>query len=314
MRFLSTLALAATAAASAAFAASLPALSSGKVSISTLDGSSRLSGSFSARSGVSALAADEAVRLDSDELIRVAFNVQGDEEESVGAPPQIVVQLASTADSSRVHSWSTPANKKNGKVTWSQRVDRLPAQTLSTSDGVYSLRLLVAGQQGMDPLALELGQLTIPYLHNAKKSKADDARTARETEMGFRRWEEKRHTFRKEVTEGMPSAKKSVVVGVVLVVVPWLVLVGLVSRRDGGGSVIVSRVCVLTDPNLSLSLSSLRTARTGHHAVLTATLPNLAQTPHVHPIRIAHLPRDHRTAVLQGRLCALQDAAAVWRR
>lgn len=45
------------------------------------------------------------------------------------------------------------------------------------------------------------------------------------------RWPERRHTFRKEVTEGMPGKTKSLVVLAVIVTVSWLVLLGLVSRR-----------------------------------------------------------------------------------
>lgn len=245
MSLLSLLLLACSNAVAAASSSS-SAFTSGKVSISTLDGSSRLSDSFTPTHGADALAAEKGVKLDSDELIRVSFSLaessEGslDEEEDVtGAPTQVVIQLKSTVDPTRIFSWSAvPANKKNGKVSWSQRVDRLPLHRLSVAglagavDPVFSLELLLGGKK--HALALQLGQVTIPYLlRDAVKASANDERRKREEELGFHRWEEKRHTFRKEVTEGMPSAKKSLVVAVILVVIPWAFLSFLVSVTLG---------------------------------------------------------------------------------
>ncbi|CAO1612771.1 unnamed protein product [Sympodiomycopsis kandeliae] len=250
---LSSISVGALALLSSLVAAAASPFSQGKFSISTLDGSSRLSDTFTPSSGVSSLASSENVRLDSDELIRVSFNVATttDEEEP---PSQIVVQLVNLADPSRILGWSVTPNKANGKATWSQRVDRLPLYKLgSVSSPLYSLRLLVAGTQ--DYTKVELGQVTIPFLDLSTKTTTGsvpaDAITAervrRGQEMGFYRWEDKRHTFRKEITEGMPGSKKSILVGVVFVVIPWVVLLSLLLPQ-------FPSITIKQSPNLSTSI------------------------------------------------------------
>ncbi|CAO1621303.1 unnamed protein product [Sympodiomycopsis kandeliae] len=209
--------------------ASATLFTSGKVSISTLDGSSRLSDTFTSSTGSESLSASEGIRLDSDELIRLSLITDSDSDLS-----QAVVQLVNTHDASRIYSWpATSTNKTNGKVNWSQRVDRLPLYRLgSVSSSEYSLRLLVASQE--EQINLELGTLTIPFLDLTSKTSSNvpvDPTTAERIrkgeEMGFYRWPEIRHTFRKEVTENMPGGKKSAVVAAIFVLVPWALLLSL---------------------------------------------------------------------------------------
>ncbi|CAO1631175.1 unnamed protein product [Parajaminaea phylloscopi] len=256
-----------------ASAASESLFSSGKFALTTVDGSSRLSDSFSPTSGVAAIAPGEQVRVDSDEIIRVSFTLplsstqenQSAGEEGVddtearqaakkagGLPEQIVLQVVphQRNGKAKIVSFVPQVNKGNGKVAWSQRVDRLPA-TLASDDGVYALRLLVASAAGSaaSPLSLELGQLSIPHLASpsAVSTLSLTPKEKEAQELGFYPWEERRHTFRKEVTEGMPGATKSLVVLAVLVAVPWVVLAGLLAS-------VLPSVTFHSKPRASVSL------------------------------------------------------------
>lgn len=254
-------------------AASSPALTftSGKFSITTLDGSSRLSDTFTPSSSISSLGPDDLVRLESDEIMRLTLVVptssgevqqegegesssssssseSSSEEEtidgepvvkrssksstssvssSVGIPEQIIVQLVNVAQPSKIAGFHTTVNKEDGKVTWSQRVDRLPA-SLGAESAAYKLRLVLGSSRAAQPLLLDLGQIDIPSLVKAGAGKVSPRDQAAK-DLGFFPWEERRHTFRKEVTEDMPGKTRSLIVAAVIVIVPWIVLSGLLS-------------------------------------------------------------------------------------
>ncbi|PWN23541.1 hypothetical protein BCV69DRAFT_279474 [Microstroma glucosiphilum] len=252
-------------------AASSPALTftSGKFSITTLDGSSRLSDTFTPSSPISSLGPDDLVRLESDEILRLNLVVptssgaaHGDgessssssssesssEEESVdgepvvkkssksstssvsssvGIPEQIIVQLVNVAQPSKIAGFHTTVNREDGKVSWSQRVDRLPA-SLSAENPTYKVRLLLGSTRAAQPLSLDLGQIDIPSLGKVSAGKLSPREQAAQ-DLGFFPWEERRHTFRKEVTEDMPGRTRSLVVAAIIVIVPWIVLSGLLS-------------------------------------------------------------------------------------
>lgn len=274
MRSFTPLAAILATSALSALAASSPALTftSGKFSITTLDGSSRLSDTFTPSSSISSLGPDDLVRLESDEILRLSLVVptssgdaqqqDGDgessssssssesssEEEtidgepvvkrssksstssvssSVGIPEQIIVQLVNIAQPSKIAGFHTTVNKEDGKVSWSQRVDRLPA-SLSAESATYKLRLLLGSSRTAQPLSLDLGQIDIPSLSKAAAGKLSPRDQAAK-DLGFFPWEERRHTFRKEVTEDMPGKTRSLVVAAIIVVVPWIVLSGLLS-------------------------------------------------------------------------------------
>lgn len=242
-----------TASAAVTVASSLT-FNSAKFSLTTLDGSSRLSDSFTPASpAIKSLS--EGVTLAADEIIRMSFTVPttgsgasvSDEssedsespssvKKSVGLPEQILLQLVQPREG-KVAAIVPTVNQESGKVTFSQRIDRLPVASLAARDPTYTLRLLLGSSGSAKPLSLDLGTVTIPSLSQrdgATPSIAIGSSSEREKkarEMGFYPWEEKRHTFRKEVTEGMPGEKKSLIVMAVIVIVPWLVLIGLVSGR-----------------------------------------------------------------------------------
>lgn len=110
-------------------------------------------------------------------------------------------------------------------------MDRLPLAALGSPDPTYIIRLLVASSSpkaAAKPVSLDLGQVVIPSLASDGLTTTPTTERERQAqELGFYPWPERRHTFRKEVTENMPSAKKSVVVLAVLVAVPWVVLAGI---------------------------------------------------------------------------------------
>lgn len=177
-----------------AYAAAAP-FTAGKFALTTVDGSSRLSESFTPQSGVASL----PTRVDSDEIIRISFTVptsgsssssNDDDDEtspssSSSIPNQLVLQLLSKSDPSKRAGFVPNINKGNGKVTWSQRVDRLPSDVLSTQDAAYTLRLLVASST-TKPLSLDLGELTIPSLAlDTVTASAPSARESKAREMGF---------------------------------------------------------------------------------------------------------------------------------
>ncbi|PWN30175.1 hypothetical protein BDZ90DRAFT_257268 [Jaminaea rosea] len=255
----SAVALTAIATLASTTAAAAAPFTAGKFALSTVDGSSRLSEPFTPQAGIASL----PTKVDSDEIIRLSFTVptggssdDGDESSSSSSsssiPSQIVLQLLSKSDSSKAASFVPNINKGNGKVTWSQRVDRLPVEALATLDAAYTLRLLIAGAS-TKPLSLELGDLTIPTLTlDASSAGVSSTREYKAREMGFYPWPERRHTFRKEVTEGMPGKTKSLVVLAVIVTVPWLVLLGLLTPLLGSVKLNTS-----PKPSVCLLLASL---------------------------------------------------------
>lgn len=266
MKGVSALAMASMLAARAEAATS--PFSAARFALNAADGSSRLSDSFSPTEGIAAIQPDKRVKVEPNEIIRLqftlplktaggqGFSVESSSEyvyeengqlkknesfsshavkEQNGLPEQIFVQLVHTENDGRRRpvSFLPQVNKQNGKVTWSQRVDRLPLSTLTTQNPTYTLRLLIssAARDAAKPFSLDLGQLFIPHLAIEAGSPTGpmSQRESEARELGFYPWEERRHTFRKEVTEGMPGATKSLVVLAVLVTVPWIILAGLVS-------------------------------------------------------------------------------------
>lgn len=247
--------------ASVASAASAP-FTDAKFSLTTVDGSSRLSEPFTPKKGVEAL---QDFHVDSDEILRIGFTL-GSQKESTSEPAdsseeqdskassssssypdQVVIQLVSSSPSSpKVAGFVPSVSPSNGKVTWSQRVDRLSPSALATPSGQYIVRLLIASSassSSVKPLSLDLGSIVIPSLAQPNSSpesafQSSPAREQKAREMGFFPWEERRHTFRKDKADGAPGAKKSLIVLGVLVTVPWVVLAGLVSclyeNRDIG--------------------------------------------------------------------------------
>lgn len=240
---------AAIAASSAALAAASEiSFSQAKFSLTTLDGSSRLTDTFTPSSSISSLSPEDLVSLQADEIIRLSFVVsklgaspspdtpqEGEEEvdaadgqTSARVPEQIVVQLINVAQPSKVAGFRTSVNRQSGKVIWSQRVDRLPTSSLGSESPTYQLRLIIGSSRADKPLSLSLGQVEIPHLSKFGSSKPSPREVAAR-ELGFYPWEEKRHTFRKEVTEDMPGKTRSLAVAAIVVIVPWLVLSGLLS-------------------------------------------------------------------------------------
>ncbi|CAO1620552.1 unnamed protein product [Jaminaea pallidilutea] len=222
-----------------------------KFSLTTVDGSSRLSEPFTPKKGVEAL---QDFHVDSDEILRIGFTLtsqkesppepadSSEEQDSKAAsssssyPDQVVIQLVSSSPSSpKVVGFVPSVSPSNGKVTWSQRVDRLSPSALATPSGQYIVRLLIASSassSSVKPLSLDLGSIVIPSLAQPNSSpesafQSSPAREQKAREMGFFPWEERRHTFRKDKADGAPGAKKSLIVLGVLVTVPWVVLAGL---------------------------------------------------------------------------------------
>ncbi|GAC98268.1 oligosaccharyl transferase delta subunit [Pseudozyma hubeiensis SY62] len=226
-------------------------LNSGKLALSTVDGSSRLSKEFSTHADYSkntspfSLAAP--TQLENDDVIRLGFSLSV--EEATGkkvakdgsalgkehVPHQAFIVLASEQDESASHAWPVAVKPSTGKVTWNLRMDRIPASLLRAPSPL-TLSILIANfptnsapEGAYSPLSLPLLSLIPPSsLVDAAIASASSSLSAREKaeiEQGFHGLPEHKHTFGIPPTETMPSTKISGLASLITAAVPWLFLI-----------------------------------------------------------------------------------------
>lgn len=233
-------------------------LKSGKLALSTVDGSSRLTEEFATTSDYSAYKApfdlSTPTQLENDDVIRLAFSLSVEEIGKKAAakdgpalgkehvPHQAFAVLAdpTAVDSDSAnsqHAWPLTVKPATGKVSWTLRMDRIPPALLRTSSPL-TLSLLIANfpansaaQGAYAPLHLPLMTVLAP---TSLKALAQDsvsltAREKAEIEQGFHGLPEHRHTFSIPPAETMPSKKISGVASIITAVVPWSFLVIAVS-------------------------------------------------------------------------------------
>ncbi|KDN40953.1 hypothetical protein K437DRAFT_258451 [Tilletiaria anomala UBC 951] len=199
----------------------------GKLSVSSIDGSSRISKTFSSSSPIDVA---QPLTLDADEILRVVFKVKDPSQsvEEKQRPPHQVFMVLSDLDNPAVQDTTVlPVKKNTGKATYSLRMDRLPADILSSS-GKLALMLLVGSfGESTEPLAYPITELALPAVLRRSPDELPSARRTQEKEQGFHGWEERWHTFGVPASETMPPRIVSLAVAIGTVAAPWLVLLML---------------------------------------------------------------------------------------
>ncbi|CBQ73636.1 conserved hypothetical protein [Sporisorium reilianum SRZ2] len=228
-------------------------LTSAKLALSTVDGSSRLSKEFATSAdyskNTSPFSLASPTQLENDDVIRLTFSlgVQEATGKKVAAskeghalgkehvPHQTFVVLASDADEAASHAWPIVVKPSTGKASWNLRMDRIPASLLRAPSPL-TLSLLIANfptnsapEGAYSPLSLPLLSLTPPssLVDAAVQSAASSLspREKAEIDQGFHGLPEHKHTFGIPPTETMPSTKISGLASLVTAAVPWLFLV-----------------------------------------------------------------------------------------
>lgn len=233
-------------------------LKSGKLALSTVDGSSRLNKEFATTSDYSSYTApfdlSSPTQLENDDVIRLTFSLSVEEVGKKAAakdgpalgkehvPHQAFAVLADAGATDDVsadaqHIWPLTVKPATGKVSWTLRMDRIPPVLLRCSSPL-TLSLLIANfpansaeHGAYAPLHLPLMTLTPPASLQAlaRENIAKTARDRAETEQGFYGLPEHRHTFSVPPTETMPSKKVSGLASIVTAAVPWAFLIVAVS-------------------------------------------------------------------------------------
>ncbi|PWZ00193.1 hypothetical protein BCV70DRAFT_200340 [Testicularia cyperi] len=234
-------------------------LRSAKLALSTVDGSSRLSKDFSTSTDYalnhSPFDLSAPTLLENDDVVRLNF-VLGVEEagKKIAAaadkkdlpalgkqhvPHQAFVVLAEQTqldapNADAQHVWPLTVKPSTGRVSWSLRADRIPANLLR-SQSPLRLSLLIANfpassaaEAAYQPLQLPLMSLSPPEILRLAALESGSPLSPRakaEIEQGFRGLPEHRHTFAVPPAETMPSKKISAVAAIITAVVPWLFLV-----------------------------------------------------------------------------------------
>ncbi|EPQ25846.1 uncharacterized protein PFL1_06521 [Pseudozyma flocculosa PF-1] len=255
-------------------------LTNAKLSLSTVDGSSRLSQSFSTAPDYSLNAPPfdlaAPTQLENDDVIRLGFSLGVQEGSGKGEakfskehlPHQAFVVLAEAGKASAVSNaaqtaWPIQVKPSSGKASWNLRMDRIPSHLLE-AEGPLVLSLLIsnfpassAATGSYQPLSLPLISLRLPSsLQSA--SAAPSAREKAEIEQGFRGWPYNFHTFGSSPADSMPSRKLSLVASVVTVAVPWIVLLGLIATVQPSLSAPTARISLLFVSLVGLEALAIR--------------------------------------------------------
>ncbi|KAN0065191.1 hypothetical protein ACQY0O_001688 [Thecaphora frezii] len=222
-----------------------------KLSLSTVDGSSRLSQSFSTPADPSQVRPpfdlDSPTQLENDDVIRLGFSLgiqeagKADVEPTFAkkhVPHQVFVVLAESGKAqeatNRAQSvWPIQIKPSSGKVAWNLRADRIPSQLFDAKNPLV-LSLLIsnfpsssASSGTYEPLSLPLISLRLPPALQAA-SASPSPREKAEVEQGFRGWPPNHHTFGVSPAETMPSRQISAAAAAITAVVPWIVLLALI--------------------------------------------------------------------------------------
>jgi oligosaccharyltransferase complex subunit delta (ribophorin II) len=204
-------------------------LEAAKVSVSSIDGSTRVSESFSLQ-GVSASTLNKAVEVESDEVFRLAFTLRNGAGEKLGAdqlPHQLAVVMTDVHEPSRAFTTIVSLKRSTGKASYIQRFDRLPAQLTRGGSGTIRADLLV-GSFGGSGFSARVPLLTIQLPASLLQAEQTlSARDRKEIQHGFRRHQDHFHTFAVSAAEQMPPRMLSLLAALITFAVPALVLVGL---------------------------------------------------------------------------------------
>ncbi|PWN87351.1 hypothetical protein FA10DRAFT_234490 [Acaromyces ingoldii] len=205
-------------------------LQDAKLAVSSIDGSSRLSESFTLERAPKVPA---SLSVESDEVVRLSFvlkSASGEKLSSSELPHQVLATLTDSVDPRLVEATVIPVKPSTGKASYSLRVDRLPATFTSRTSGQADLNLVVASFGSSKPINLKLATLQLPSKLRVGGGSTLAAVTQRQKNIikhGFVPHLERFHTFAVPPTEKMPPKIISLAAAVGTVAIPWLILVAL---------------------------------------------------------------------------------------
>jgi len=239
-RFALVLAAAVLSAGLAAAAGAQWPLSAAKLSIQSIDGLAKQTNDFSV---ASTLADAPTISLEADDVIRVAFTLDGDKSKH---PHQVAAVLVDEDAPTVQQTFLIPVKPASGKATWSVRADRLPAQLLehfgqtkASASEHATLRLLLAGYgDQFEPVSIPLAKLRFPSALITPASAAAAAAGGKKTStslresklatFGFLPHREHKHTFAQPPTERMPPKAVSGLAALITVAVPWAIFAAVI--------------------------------------------------------------------------------------
>ncbi|PWN42552.1 hypothetical protein IE81DRAFT_323309 [Ceraceosorus guamensis] len=191
-------------------------LTDAKLSITSLDGgSTRLSESFTATSTPKL----ERQNLAADEILRLSFSVK-DANGEVAVPDQVAVKVDDDKRKSIVNAVAI----KRGKAVYSLKPDKLSHLGRSITVSI----LVGSADPSLDPLNLHLLDLLLPGPEPTTSTQLTQ-RARLEQEQGFKPWPARFHTFGKPAADSMPPKSLSAIWAGAVLIVPWTVLLGLLS-------------------------------------------------------------------------------------
>lgn len=199
------------------------ALSGAKLSISTIDGSARISQGFDLNTSPKV---PSPLSIESDEVLRLAFTLQGTDGEKLPAsqqPHQIVVSLTDAENEEIAYTSIVTVKRSSGKATWNQRFNRLPASLTQSKSGLLKASLLVGSfDHSTTPVRLPLATIKLPS-SLLQDSAPLTPRQRKEAQQGFGRHEDHFHTFAKPAADQMPAKSITTLAAFLTLVVPWAV-------------------------------------------------------------------------------------------
>lgn len=214
--------------------ASQIALSGAKLSISTIDGSARISQGFDLQTSPKV---PSPLAIESDEVLRLTFTVQGKEGEKLSAdqlPHQIVVILNDAKNEEIAHTSIVSLKRSSGKATWNQKFNRLPAALTQSKTGLLKASLLIGSfDHSTPPVRLPLATIKLPS-SLLQDSPPLTSRQRKEAQQGFGRHEDHFHTFSQSASEHMPPKSITATMALLTLVTPWAVF--LILYRQIGPS------------------------------------------------------------------------------
>lgn len=196
-------------------------LSGAKLSISTIDGSARISQGFDLNTSPKI---PSPLSIESDEVLRLAFTLQGTDGEKLPAiqqPHQIVVSLTDAENEEIAYTSIVTVKRSSGKATWNQKFNRLPTSLTQSKSGLLKATLLIGSfEHSTAPVRLPLATIQLPA-SLLQDSAPLTPRQRKEAQQGFGRHEDHFHTFSESAADHMPSKSITTTVAFLTLVIPW---------------------------------------------------------------------------------------------
>ncbi|PWN49484.1 hypothetical protein IE53DRAFT_388282 [Violaceomyces palustris] len=194
---------------------------------------------------------EDPIRLEIDDVLKLSFNLglSSSHTEDLNQKPGLggkenvphqsfvtlsQVQPVGSQDffHGQSHAWPVVVKPATGRVLWSLRMDRLPT-SLQNVTSPLKLSLLLAtfptssSEPEIQPLHYPIANLLLPPYPSSSLPISNRERN--EQEQGFKRWKEHKHTFGIPPYDTMPKKQISGIASVITVLVPWILLLTLIS-------------------------------------------------------------------------------------